>query len=428
MFVDSAKIEVRAGNGGDGAVSFRREKYIPKGGPNGGNGGRGGSIYFVASTNVSTLADFRFTRTIRANNGENGGIKNMFGAAADDVYINVPVGTLVYLEPEHILIADFNELGETKLIAKGGRGGRGNVSFKSSTNRVPKIAENGIPGEKFTLNLELKLLADVGFVGLPNAGKSTLLSVISDARPEIGDYPFTTLNPQLGVVYLPDGRSFVAADLPGLIKGASEGKGLGLRFLKHIERCRVIVMVIDFSGPEDPFDAYQVLKDELTTYGFNLGKRPVVIAATKVEDEESKQRLKVFKRRVRKYKTIGISSLLNEGINELLYKIADTLKVTDTVNLVALEELKTPTQIIYDARKDESLKPFTIEKVAPGIYRIKGEQVEARYRQYSLVTDEAILGLLKYLRDIGVEKELENIGAKDGDTVILLDFEFTYYQ
>ena len=428
MFIDNAKIEVRAGSGGNGAVSFRREKYIPKGGPNGGNGGRGGSIFFVGSTNVSTLADFRFTRTIKAENGENGGIKNMFGAAAEDVYINVPVGTLVYLEPEHILIADFNEVGETKLIAKGGRGGRGNVSFKSSTNRVPKIAENGIPGEKYSLTLELKLLADVGFVGLPNAGKSTLLSVISDAKPEIGDYPFTTLTPQLGVVYLKDGRSFVAADLPGLIQGASEGKGLGLRFLKHIERCRVIVMVVDFGGPNDPYEDYQVLKAELTKYGFNLITRPLIIAGSKVEDEEALARVKAFKRRVRKHKTIAISSLMHEGIDELLYKVADTVAATPEVNLIALESELTPADIIYDARKDESLRAFTIEQEHPGYYRIKGEQVEARYRQYSLVTDDAILRLLSYLRDIGVEKELEKIGAKDGDTVVLLDFEFTYYQ
>lgn len=428
MFVDNAKIEVKAGNGGDGAVSFRREKYIPYGGPNGGNGGRGGSVFFVASTNVSTLSDFRFTRTIKANNGENGGIKNMFGAAADDVYIKVPVGTLVYLEPEHMLIADFNELGETKLIAKGGRGGRGNVSFKSSTNRVPKIAENGIQGEKFTLTLELKLLADVGFVGLPNAGKSTLLSVISDARPEIGDYPFTTLNPQLGVVYLPDGRSFVAADLPGLIEGASKGKGLGLRFLKHIERCRVICMVIDFSGPNDPYDDYQVLKQELTNYGFNLATRPILIAASKCEDDEATNRLKAFRRRVRKHKAVAISSLMHEGINELLYKVADLLAVTPEVNLLAIANELSPTQIIYDARNDESLRPFVIEKEPNGVYRIKGDQVESRYRQYSLVTDDAILRLLSYLREIGVERELEKMGARDGDTVILVDFEFTYYQ
>ena len=428
MFVDSAKIEVKAGSGGNGAVSFRREKYVPFGGPNGGNGGRGGSIFFVASNNVSTLADFRFTRSIKANNGDNGGIKNMFGAAAEDVYVNVPVGTLVYLEPEHVLIADFNHVGETKMIAKGGRGGRGNVSFKSSTNRVPKIAENGIPGEKYSLTLELKLLADVGFVGLPNAGKSTLLSVISDARPEIGDYPFTTLTPQLGVVYLKDGRSFVAADLPGLIKGASEGKGLGLRFLKHIERCRVIVMVIDFSSEDDPFDAYSTLKDELTKYGFNLASRPIVVAASKVEDEVAQTRLKAFKRKVRKHKAIGISSLLHEGIDELLYKVADTLAVTPEVNLITLESELSPTDIIYDARKDESLRPFTIEKEKPGLFRIKGEQVETRYRQYALVTDDAILRLLSYLREIGVEKELERVGAKDGDTVVLVDFEFTYYQ
>lgn len=428
MFIDSAKLEIKAGNGGNGAVSFRREKYVPYGGPNGGNGGRGGSIFFVASTNISTLADFRFNKTIKAPNGENGGIKNMFGAAAEDVYINVPVGTLVYLEPEHLLIADFKEVGETKLIAKGGRGGRGNVSFKSSTNRVPKIAENGIQGEKYSLSLELKLLADVGFVGLPNAGKSTLLSVISDARPEIGDYPFTTLTPQLGVVYLKDGRSFVAADLPGLIKGASQGKGLGLRFLKHIERCRVIVMVIDFSGPNDPYDDYQVLKHELTEYGFNLTTRPIIIAASKVEDEDATTRLKAFRKRVRKHKTIGISSILHEGIDDLLYKVADTLQVTPEVNLIAAENELSPSEIIYDARKDESLKPFVIEREQSGVFRIKGLEVENRYRQYSLTTDEAILRLLSYLREIGVEKELERLGAKDGDKVILLDFEFTYYQ
>lgn len=428
MFIDSAKLEVKAGNGGNGAVSFRREKYVPYGGPNGGNGGRGGSIFFVASTNISTLADFRYNKTIKAPNGENGGIKNMFGAAAEDVYINVPVGTLVYLEPEHLLIADFKEIGETKLIAKGGRGGRGNVSFKSSTNRVPKIAENGIQGEKYSLSLELKLLADVGFVGLPNAGKSTLLCVISDARPEIGDYPFTTLTPQLGVVYLKDGRSFVTADLPGLIKGASQGKGLGLRFLKHIERCRVIVMVIDFSGPNDPYEDYQVLKHELTEYGFNLTTRPIIIAASKVEDDEAITRLKAFRKRVRKHKTIGISSILHEGIDELLFKVADTLQVTPEVNLVAAENELSPSEIIYDARKDESLKPFVIEREQSGVYRIKGLEVENRYRQYSLNTDEAVLRLLSYLREIGVEKELERLGAKDGDKVILLDFEFTYYQ
>lgn len=428
MFIDSAKIEVRAGNGGDGAISFRREKYIAKGGPNGGNGGRGGSIYFVASNNTSTLSDFRYTKVLKALSGANGGIKNMFGRAAEDVDIKVPVGTLVYLEPEHILIADFNKEGERKLIAKGGRGGRGNASFKSSINRVPRIAENGVPGEKFTLHLELKLLADVGFVGLPNAGKSTLLSVISEARPEIADYPFTTLTPQLGVVDLKDGRSFVVADLPGLIEGASIGKGLGLRFLKHVERCRLIVMVIDFSGGEDPSYAYKTLKKELTTYGFNLKTRPILVAATKIEDKESRSNVAKFKRNHRKVEVMPISSLLSEGIDALLYKTSDILQATNEFALIEKTVEGSKTAVIYDAYKDKSLNAFTIVREKSNFYRISGEAVIHRYYQYNLSTDEAMLRLLKYLREIGVEDELEKMGAIDGDTVALEDFEFTYYQ
>ena len=295
MFIDRAIIEVRSGKGGDGAISFRREKFVAKGGPDGGNGGRGASIYLRANKTINTLFNFRHSKTFIGQDGGKGEGSNCYGKYAPDIIVDVPIGTVVYLEDGHEFLGDLNEDGKTLLVAKGGRGGKGNSCFKSSTNRVPKIAENGEPGEKKRLILELKLLADVGLVGFPSVGKSTFLSVVSSAKPEIADYPFTTIIPNLGVVTSKDGRSFVMADLPGIIEGAHDGKGLGLQFLRHIERCRIIVHVIDMGeSGRDPYSDYQIISKELKEYGFGLDKRPVIYVASKMDEEGAEERLKTF--------------------------------------------------------------------------------------------------------------------------------------
>ncbi len=427
MFVDQAKISVKAGNGGNGMVSFRREKYVAKGGPDGGNGGRGGSIYFVATNNISTLTDFRFGLKIKANNGGNGAIKNQYGRSGEDLYVNVPVGTVVFLEPTREVVADFKHVGDTMMIAKGGRGGRGNTAFKSSLNRVPRIAENGVSGEEFNLTLELKLLADVGFIGLPNAGKSTLLSVISEARPQIDNYPFTTLTPELGVVNVKDGISFVASDLPGIIKDAHLGKGLGLRFLRHAQRCKVLLYIIDGENSEDYYAEYLTLQGEIKKYGYGLEKRPYVIAVSKDESVETNEKTKAFAKKLKTNNVIGFSSLLHQNIDTLLEKLAVAIQAAPAIELVD-ERGESVKYREYDLTKTVDPEVFTITKESRGVYRISGEVVEARYAKYTLNTEEAIMSLLNYLREIGVETALEAAGINDGDTVILVDFEFEYYR
>ncbi len=427
MFIDQAKISVKAGNGGNGSVSFRREKYVPYGGPDGGSGGRGGSIYFVATHNISTLTDFRFGIKLKANDGGHGALKNQYGRSGEDRYVNVPVGTVVILEKTGEVMADFKHVGETVLIAKGGRGGRGNTAFKSSLNRVPRIAENGLPGEEFNLILELKLLADIGFIGLPNVGKSTLLATISSARPTIANYPFTTLNPELGVVNTKSGDSFVASDLPGIIDGAHLGKGLGLRFLRHAQRCRVILYVIDGETSVDFSRDLKVLQTEVKKYGFGLETRPFIVGISKVESEEVQTRVKALKKKVKKAKVIGFSSLVNYNIEELKNLMSEEIKHAPDILLLD-EKGKALTYREYDLTKQKDESIFKITKEKRGVYRISGEEVEARYAKYTLNSEEAILRLLNYLREIGVETELENIGAQDGDSIILGDFEFEYYR
>ncbi|MDY0214172.1 MAG: GTPase ObgE [Bacilli bacterium] len=427
MFVDQVKISVKAGNGGNGMVSFRREKYVPKGGPDGGNGGRGGSIYFRATNNISTLTDFRFGLKIKASNGGNGAIKNQYGRSGDDLYINVPVGTVVFVEPTKEVIADFKTVGETILIAKGGRGGRGNTAFKSSLNRVPRIAENGIQGEEFELTMELKLLADVGFIGLPNAGKSTLLSVISEARPEIANYPFTTLTPELGVVITPRGKSIVASDLPGIIKDAHLGKGLGLRFLRHAQRCKVLLFIIDGENSQDYYAEYKLLREEIKNYGYGLEKRPFIISVSKNESEETEHKIKAFAKKVKGHEVIGFSSLLNDNIDKLINKIELELALAPEIELVDQKGTSVKYRE-YDLTTQSEESDFVINKVGRNTYQISGEKVEARYAKFSLNSEEAILSLLNYLREIGVEKALEAAGIEDGDTVVLVDFEFEYYR
>ena len=425
MFIDKAKVEVRAGNGGNGMIAFHREKFVARGGPSGGNGGRGGSIIFKATKGSSTLINFRHSRVIMAQDGGKGMGKNCYGKNAKDVVVEVPVGTVVYIEPEHTFLCDLNEEGKEFVVAKGGRGGRGNACFKSPTNRTPRVAENGLPGEKRILTLELKLLADVGFVGFPSVGKSTLLSVISNANPEIADYPFTTISPNLGVVSLKDGRNFVAADLPGLIEGAHMGKGLGLTFLRHIERCRVLLHMISMSGERNPFDDYQKIMSELEQYGFGLTTRPMLIVATKMDEDGAEQRLEEFKQKLDKDIIIyPICALTHEGINELMYKIADILEVTPVFPLYS-EDNEEEGYRVYEA-KDNDDGDYEIVRKDAHTFVIKGERVERTYSLINLSTDEGLLKLLAYLRRLGVDDRLREMGAKDGDTVLLCDFEFEY--
>ena len=424
MFIDRAVIEVRSGKGGDGAIAFLREKYVPKGGPAGGNGGRGGSIFFRANSKINTLFNFRHSKAFIAKDGENGGIKNQFGKYADDMIIDVPVGTVVYEEKEHKFVGDLNEDGKLLLVAKGGRGGRGNTCFKSPTNRAPKVAENGEPGERKRLILELKLLADVGLIGFPSVGKSTLLSVVSAARPEIADYPFTTIVPNLGVVSTKDGRSFVMADLPGLIEGAHEGKGLGLQFLRHIERCRVIVHIIDMGeSGRDPYEDYKIINNELKSYGFGLDKRPVILVASKMDEEGAEERLKSFKKHV-KTPIIPLSALTEQGIDEIVYQCADLVEKTPQFPLYDAEEEKIDTKIYT---LDEE-KEFTIQRLDAHTWRILGDKIIKFYKMTNISTDDGMMVLMKKIRNLKIDDELERMGADDGDTVYLDDFAFEYYR
>ena len=425
MFIDRAVIEVRSGKGGDGAIAFRREKYIAKGGPAGGNGGRGASVILRANSKVNTLFNFRHSKCFIGPDGEKGGIKNQYGRHSDDIYIDVPVGTVVYEEEGNKFLGDLSTDGALLKVAKGGRGGRGNTCFKSSTNRVPRIAENGEPGERKRLILELKLLADVGLVGFPSVGKSTLLSVVSNARPEIADYPFTTIVPNLGVVNVDEKHSFVMADLPGLIEGAHQGKGLGLQFLRHIERCRVIVHVIDMSETgRDPYSDYLIINNELKEYGFGLDKRPVIVVASKIDEEGADKRLKDFEKKS-KIKCLQISSLADQGLDELKYKLVELLETTPQFPLFDSEEEVLDTKV-YTLPDEE--KEFEIKHPELHTWVITGDKIIKFYRMTNISTDEGMMVLLMKLRKLRIDDKLEELGAVDGDTVILDDFTFEFYK
>lgn len=422
MFIDRAIIEVRSGKGGDGRIAFRRERSRPKGGPSGGNGGRGGSIYLVASSEVNTLVKFRHSKVFVANDGENGDIKDMYGHSADDVYISLPVGTVVFLEENKQFICDLDKPGKTVLIAKGGRGGRGNAAFKSNRYKTPKIAENGLPGEKKRLILELKLLADVGIIGYPSVGKSTFINLVSNAKAEVGDYDFTTTIPNLGVTYLKDGSSFVIADMPGLIKGAHLGKGLGLVFLRHIERTRVLIHMVDMSGLRDPYQDYLSIRSELKDYGMHLIDRPEVIVASKMDEEGAQERFKEFQKKVNN-EVIPITALDQTNFDLVLYRCKDLLK--DAKTYPVYEESNEEVVInAYD--KDERI--FYIEKINENTYEIKGERVLRTYNLINISTDDGMMRLITYLNKIGIDEELHKLGAKDGDIVKISDFEFEYFE
>lgn len=422
-FIDRVKIYVQAGTGGNGTVAFRREAHVPKGGPSGGDGGRGGSVIFVATNSLSTLLDLRYYREYKAQNGEKGHAKKMHGADADDLVIRVPVGTCVYDDDTGNIIADLTKDGQRAVIAKGGRGGRGNARFASSRNPAPKICENGEPGEKFNLRVELKLLADVGLVGFPSVGKSTLLSVVSKARPQIADYHFTTIVPNLGVVQVKDGRSFVMADLPGLIEGASQGKGLGHQFLGHIERCRVIVHIIDMSGSEgrDPYEDYVTINKELGEYEYRLLERPQIIVANKMDGDEAEENLKKFKEKLGDQKVFPIIAPIHEGIDAVLYAVADALETApDFFNQEEEQE-----SVLYTYKEEE--KPFTIHNKGNGVWEVTGKKVERLVQMASFTTDDGFQRFALQIRNMGIDDALREAGCEDGDTVRLYDFEFEFY-
>ena len=422
-FIDRVKIYVQAGTGGNGTVAFRREAHVPKGGPSGGDGGRGGSVIFVATNSLSTLLDLRYYREYKAQNGEKGHAKKMHGADADDLVIRVPVGTCVYDDDTGNIIADLTKDGQRAVIAKGGRGGRGNARFASSRNPAPKICENGEPGEKFNLRVELKLLADVGLVGFPSVGKSTLLSVVSKARPQIADYHFTTIVPNLGVVQVKDGRSFVMADLPGLIEGASQGKGLGHQFLRHIERCRVIVHIIDMSGSEgrDPYEDYITINKELGEYEYRLLERPQIIVANKMDGDEAEENLKKFKEKLGDQKVFPIIAPIHEGIDAVLYAVADALETApDFFNQEEEQE-----SVLYTYKEEE--KPFTIHNKGNGVWEVTGKKVERLVQMASFTTDDGFQRFALQIRNMGIDDALREAGCEDGDTVRLYDFEFEFY-
>lgn len=423
QFIDKAKITVKAGKGGDGIVSFRKEAYVPKGGPAGGDGGKGGSVIFEATTHLSTLLDLRYNRLYKAKNGENGMPKKMHGADAKDLIVRVPIGTVVYDEKTGRIMADLVSDGQRAIIAKGGRGGRGNCRFATSRNPAPQICERGEPGEDFDVVCELKLLADVGLVGFPSVGKSTLLSVVSRAKPEIADYHFTTIVPNLGVVSAPDGRSFVMADLPGLIEGASQGKGLGHQFLRHIERCRVIVHVIDMGSSEgrDPYEDYKIINQELEAYEYGLLKRPQIVLANKMDLPEAKANLERFKSLV-DVPVYPISAYMNEGLKEPLYKIADLLdRYHDTI---VFEDVSDQ-QVLYKFDGNEQ-RGYEIHNEGNGLYVLTGKKVERLVQMTSFSSDDALKRFALKFRNMGIDDALRKAGAKNGDTVRILDFEFEF--
>ena len=426
MFVDEVKVELTAGKGGNGIVAYRRELKIEKGGPYGGNGGAGGSIIFIGDENLSTLLDLRYNKVIKGNNGENGRTKGMYGKSAEDTYIRVPLGTVLYDDDTNRVIGDITRNKEEVVVCKGGRGGRGNMAFASGINKCPDFAEKGEPGEHRFVRCELKVLADCGLVGFPSVGKSTLISAVSACRPKIAAYHFTTLVPNLGVVEVPDGRSFVMADLPGIIEGASQGAGLGLQFLRHIERCRVIVHVIDMAGVDgrDPLDDYVKINDELKEYKMNLSKRPQIVVANKMDMPEAISNLKRFKEKYPDVEILPISALTKEHLNELLYKIADLLDVTESFSL--LEDDETDEVVNYKFEEEE--KPYTIRRDSDGVYVIEGAKLKKLFEMTNIENDTAMRRFARQLRSFGVDDELRRLDVQNGDTVRIFDYVFEFVE
>ncbi|WML40698.1 GTPase ObgE [Neobacillus sp. OS1-2] len=429
MFVDQVKIYVKGGDGGNGMVAFRREKYVPNGGPAGGDGGKGASVVFEVNEGLRTLMDFRYKRHFKADRGEHGMSKGQHGRGSKDMIVKVPPGTVVMDADTKEVIADLVEHGQQATIAKGGRGGRGNTRFATPSNPAPEIAENGEPGQERDVVLELKLLADVGLVGFPSVGKSTLLSVVSSAKPKIAEYHFTTIVPNLGMVETEDGRSFVMADLPGLIEGASEGVGLGHQFLRHIERTRVIVHVIDMAATEgrDPYEDYLTINRELKEYNLRLTERPQIIVANKMDMPDAEENLQKFKEQLEDdYPIFPISALSRKGLRDLLFAVADKIEETPEFPLDHEEEDTGIHRVLYKHEADP--ENFTITRESDGSYVLSGEKLERLFKMTDFSREESVRRFSRQLRGLGVDDALRQRGAKDGDIVKLLEFEFEFIE
>ncbi|MBJ7693926.1 GTPase ObgE [Weissella sp. GP1] len=432
-FVDQVKIFVKAGKGGDGAVSFRHEKYINMGGPFGGDGGHGGSVVMEVDEGLRTLMDFRYKRHFKATPGGNGATKGMTGKSAEDLIIKVPQGTTITDAETGRVIGDLTEQGQRLVVAQGGRGGRGNMRFASSTNPAPEIAENGEPGEELDIALELKVLADVGLVGFPSVGKSTLLSVVTAAKPKVAAYHFTTLVPNLGMVRLEDGRDFVMADLPGLIEGASQGVGLGIQFLRHVERTRVILHMIDMSGidpEEDPYENYVKINTELAEYDPALLERPQIIVPTKMDMPDAEETLAEFKKKLaadpdvpEDVEIMPISSLTRQGLEPLMQRTADLLDETPAFIPKGMEPDENETAL-YEFTEDRT--PFEIDRDEDGTWILYGDEIERLFKRTNTNYTESMMRFARQLRFMGVDEALRDAGARGGDTVQILDFAFEF--
>lgn len=432
MFLDTAKVSVKAGRGGDGMVAFRREKYVANGGPWGGDGGRGGDVIFVVNEGLRTLMDFRYNRHFKAKAGEKGMTKGMHGRGAENLYVLVPQGTTVRDAQTGKVIADLVKNGQEFIVAHGGRGGRGNIRFATPRNPAPEISENGEPGEERELALELKILADVGLVGFASVGKSTLLSVITAAKPKIGAYHFTTIVPNLGMVRTKSGDSFAVADLPGLIEGASQGVGLGTQFLRHIERTRVILHVIDMSASEgrDPYEDYLAINKELETYNLRLLERPQIIVANKMDMPQAAENLEQFKEKLDanygefddKPQIFPISGIAHQGLDALLDATAQLLAQTD--DFLLYDESDMQEEAYYGFEEEE--KAFDISRADDAAWVLSGEKLEKLFVMTNMERDEAIMKFSRQLRGMGVDQALRERGAKDGDIVRIGNFEFEF--
>lgn len=422
MFTDYVKIIVKSGDGGDGAISFRREKYVAAGGPDGGDGGKGGDVYFTVDPDANTLIDFRFKKKFKAESGKNGEGNHRYGKSGDDLYIKVPLGTVIKDAESGKVLADLCEKGQTEKVFSGGRGGKGNSHFATSTRQAPHFSQGGEKGIEKEIILELKLLADVGLIGFPNVGKSTFLSVVTSATPKIADYHFTTLEPNLGVVKSEYGDSFVIADIPGIIEGASDGTGLGLQFLRHIERTRLLLHVIDASGVEgrNPVEDFNTINNELKNYSEKLSKRTQIIVANKadlIQDETEYKKLE----KLAKEKGLAIfkiSGVTGQGVKELLDYVSKTLKTLPKEELVEIEDRK-----VYELEdKDE----FTITR-EDGMFIVDGPGVQRIMRKVNLEDNESMYYFQKCLEQLGVNKKLKEAGVQEGDTVKVVDWELEWY-
>ena len=424
MFTDYAKITIKSGNGGDGAVTFRREKYVAAGGPDGGDGGRGGNIYFRVNPNSNTLIDFRFTKKFKAQNGENGSGSNKYGKAGEDLYIDVPIGTIIKDSQTGKVVADLSQEGQIELILKGGKGGKGNSHFATSTRQVPRFAQAGEEGEEKEVILELKLLADVGLLGFPNVGKSTFLASVTEAKPKIANYHFTTIEPNLGVVKTKSGESFVIADIPGIIEGASEGVGLGIQFLRHVERTRLLLHVIDVSGIEgrNPVEDFYTINKKKKKYSEKLSKRKQIIVANKIDIMQNEEGLKELEALAKKenIEIFKISGATGEGVTALLNRVVEVLKTLPKEELVESEE-----RVIYTLEDDK--EDFSIRKEG-NMFVIEGKAINRLMGRINIDDNESMYYFQKNLKSMGIEDELKKQGIQEGDLVKVLNWTFEWYE